>query len=604
MSAIKRLLPFLRPHLWRIVFAMTFTGLAAVLGVIQPLILKHLYDNVIGPRNEMLLLLVVGATFAAPVLAALIRFVTGRVIALIGRRLLTDVRLDMYRRVLNASLRYHAGLSSGAVVGRIMDDVNMLRRLLTHQTLLLIVDIPTFGFAVAVSFIISARLAGIMCGTIVLYVLAYRLFAKRIARSTRLYRSIYDEIGGRLQETVSGVRQVRIYNREEWENDLFLHRTARSLDRRLATGTSYVGLTISCSVIAGYGSTIIMGLGAYFIMKGELTFGGLQALDLYIWMAIHPIVAITTMAGQLNETFISVGRVAEVLAEEPDVSSPPDAPVISRGAGAVEFRDVHFAYSPDQPLYRGLSLKVQAGSTVALVGPTGCGKSTLVSLLMRLWNVDGGAILIDGADIKTVDLGSLRRLFGVVLQDPLLFEGTLAENIAYGRPGATRSDIEGAARIAEIHEMATELPDGFDTLIGTKGVKLSVGEKQRVSIARAILTDPIILIMDEATSALDSESERLIQKSLARVLEGRTSFIIAHRLSTVTRADMIVVMDDGAIIETGTHEELMAREKSVYRRYYETLLSSPSGSPPARNGQERPGPSGSARPSDSNGGAC
>ena len=569
MNALKRLLPFLWPHRWRLVSAVLFMALVALLGVVQPLILKYLYDDVIGAREDLLLLMVVGAAVTAPVVAALIRFVTVRVIMLIGRRLLTDVRLDMYRRVLNAGMRYHSGLSSGAIVGRIMDDVNMLRRLLTAQTVRLVVDAVVFCFSLAAAFSISPRLAGVMCGTLVLYVLAYRYFAGRIARSTRLYRSIYDEIGGRLQETVSGVRLVRTYNREEEENEIFLDRTARSLDRALATGTSSIGLSITCRAIAGYGSTIIMGLGAYYILKGELTFGGLQAIDQYVWMAIHPVINLTIMAGQLNETFVSVGRVAEVLEEDPDVSSPPDAPFMRRGGGGgVEFRDVHFAYSREQPLYRGLSLKVEPGSTVALVGQTGCGKSTLVSLLMRLWDVRSGAILIDGVDVRTVDLGSLRRLFGVVLQDPLLFDGTIAENIAYGRPDATRAEIEDAARAAEVHETVADLPDGFDTVLGSKGVKLSVGEKQRISIARAILTDPEILIMDEATSALDSESERLIQKSLARVLEGRTSFIVAHRLSTVTRADMIVVMDHGEVIETGTHAELMATEDSLYRRQY------------------------------------
>jgi subfamily B ATP-binding cassette protein MsbA len=585
VKALKRLLPFFKPHRWRLASAVFFMALVALLGVVQPLILKYLYDKVIGARDGLLLLLVVGAAVTAPVVAALIRFVTVRVVMLIGRRLLTDVRLDMYRRVLNAGMRYHSDLSSGAIVGRIMDDVNMLRRLLTAQTVRLVVDAVVFCFSLAAAFSISPRLAGIMCGTLVLYVLAYRFFAGRIAKSTRLYRSIYDEIGGRLQETVSGVRLVRTYNREEEENELFLDRTARSLDRALATGTSSIGLSITCRAIAGYGSTVIMGLGAYYILKGELTFGGLQAIDHYVWMAITPVINLTIMAGQLNETLVSVGRVAEVLEEEPDVTSPPDAPFMKRGPGAVEFRDVHFEYLREQPLYRGLCLKVEPGSMVALVGKTGCGKSTLVSLLMRLWDVKSGTILIDGVDIRTVDLGSLRRLFGVVLQDPLLFDGTIADNIAYGRPDATRAEIEDAARAAEVYETVAGLPGGFDTVLGSKGVRLSVGEKQRISIARAVLTDPEILIMDEATSSLDSESERLIQKSLGRVLQGRTSLIIAHRLSTVTKADMIVVMDRGKIIETGTHEGLMAREESVYRRQYEALLSPPGGaSPPGQDG--------------------
>ena len=295
-------------------------------------------------------------------------------------------------------------------------------------------------------------------------------------------------------------------------------------------------------------------------------------------MALSPAVNLTQMLGQLSETFVSVDRVAETLGTRPQVRSERNAPPMPRGRGAVEFRDVTFSYLPDQPVYRNLSLKVAPGATVALVGPTGCGKTTFASLLMRDWDVQGGAILIDGVDIRTVRLRSLRRLFGVVLQDPVIFEGTLAENIAYGRPDAPREKIEATARAAEIHP--EDFDNGFDTLIGADGVNLSLGERQRVAIARAIFVDPLILIMDEATSSLDSLSEALIQRALDRVLVGRTSFIVAHRLSTITAADLIVVMDAGQIVETGRHEELLETAGGMYRNLYDEMVGQRAGGAP------------------------
>ena len=465
-----------------------------------------------------------------------------------------------------------------------MDDANMMQRLLTGDTIRLIVDLVVFIFSLTVMFTLSPMIGGILCGLLFFYFLAYRFFSRRIRGSTQAYRISYDRIAGRLQETIEGVRQVRIYNREDWENTLFLGRTEESLTKEIETRMSSISLSTVCTAIAGLGSALIAGIAAYYVLIGRLTYGDFLAINSYVWISINPVTRLTNMAGQLSETFVSVERIAEILNEVPDIRSQPELPPMPEVRGSVEFQDVHFRYEPNVPLYQGLSLKIRPGMTVALVGPTGCGKTSLTSLLMRYWDIQRGRILIDGIDIRSVELASLRSLFGVVLQSPIIFDGTLAENIGYSSPNAPEEEIIKAAKAAEIHDMAMALSEGYQTLIGTEGVKLSVGEKQRVSIARAILKNPTILIMDEATSALDSDSEALIQKALGKVLRGRTSFVVAHRLSTVTSADLIVVMERGRIIERGTHDELMEMDSGLYRKLYrelqgESYTESPEGVP-------------------------
>jgi subfamily B ATP-binding cassette protein MsbA len=482
------------------------------------------------------------------------------------------MRLAMYERVLSLSARYFGGKSSGTIVGRLMDDVNMLQRLLTANTIQIFVDVVVFVVAITIAFTIAWQLASILCFVVFVYTFIYRFFSKRIKVATREYRVEYDRITGRLQEMLSGVRQVRIYNREEYETEQFLDKMESGLEKALASSLSSTGMNIACSAITGAGSVAIMFYGAYLVLKGHITAGNLIAMNSFVWMAVGPASNLTNVAGELQETLVSLGRILEVLNQDHDVPLNKDKPKIVRRAGAVRFDDVTFSYTPDSPLYRNFFLDIPAGSNVALVGPTGCGKTTLTSLLMRYWQVQSGRILIDDTDIATVNLKSVRDLFGVVLQTPLLFDSTLGENIAYGWPNAPAEKIIEAARAAEILDLAQRLPQGFDTVIGTHGVKLSVGEKQRVSIARAIIKDPLILIMDEATSALDSESEGLIQKALGTILRNRTSFIIAHRLTTITRADIILVIDKGTIVDRGTHAELMSHEGGLYRKLYEELL--------------------------------
>jgi len=577
VSRLRSLYPFARPYVARILLSLVITIAFTVFGILPPLVMRFFVDKVIEQGRWDLLLPVIGIIVLLPLIAAGIRFLSSLNIMWAGRRFLADVRANLYAKVLDLSMRYHGESASGSVVGRIMSDVNMLQRLLTGQTVNMIVDVVTFCFALSVAFTLSPEQAAVLCALLVIYVFVYVQYSRRIRRSTRLYRASYDDIGGRLQETVAGVRQVRIYNREEWESGLFLDRNAESLQKAAATRISSISMNTACMAIAGFGSSIIITLNAYFVAKGRMSYGDLLAFDVYVWFAISPAIRLTSMAAMFSETFVSVDRISEVLEQSDEIRDREDAIDMPRGAGAVEFRDVTFGYDEHSVLYDGLSFKVEPGQAVALVGRTGCGKTTLTSLLMRYWDIRSGQILIDGLDISTVKLRSLRRLFGVVLQDPVVFSGSVAENIAYGRPGASRDEIEKAARAAEIHDAIASLPAGYDTVLGARGVKLSVGEKQRLSIARALLLDPEILILDEATSSLDSESEDLIRKSLKKALEGRTSFVVAHRLSTIAASDQIIVMDMGRIVERGTHEELLSREDGAYRALHDELTSGTEG---------------------------
>lgn len=571
MDSLKKLLPYLKPHMRRLILGVIGMGIFTLLSLLPPLLMRYLINEVVQPKVWDLLLPVVALIILVPIFSHTINFANTWIIMRAGYGLISDMRVSMYDKIMNLSLRFHGERSSGILVNRLMDDVNMFQYLITGQTISIMVNIIVFAFSVTIAFTLSPLLAAILCVILVLYVFVYRFFSKRIESASISYRNIYDRISERLQETVAGVRHVRIFNRELWENSLFLGRTSESLKHALTANLNSVGLSTLCNLIAGFGSAAIAGTGAYFVLRGRLQYGDVLAINTYIWMALGPAISLTTLAGQLAEAMVSVKRVVEILDEDVDILSPPDPINIENPRGMVDFHDVYFSYTPNVPLYGGLTLHVEPGTTVALVGHTGCGKTSLTTLLMRYWDVNSGQICVDGVDIRKVDKKELRNLFGVVLQDPVIFDGTLAENIAYGVPSAPREKIEEAAKSAEIWDLAMKLPHKFGTVIGTHGVKLSLGEKQRVSIARAILKDPVILVMDEATSSLDSESEALIQKALGRVLQGRTSFVIAHRLSTIVSANLIVAMDKGRIIEKGTHQELMAVENGHYRALYEEL---------------------------------
>ncbi|TFH18130.1 MAG: ABC transporter ATP-binding protein [Lentisphaerales bacterium] len=569
--SVRMLLPYLRRYRRVLLLAIIGTAAFNALSLTPPLIFRHLIDSVVEPGKWDRLALVIAIYLAAPLLAQAVQFVVAQVIVSIAHRMVADIRIGLYRLLLRLSMRFHGETSTGSLVTRLMGDVGTLQQLVSGQTIQLVGDLMVFLFSVFIAFSIHHVLAAILVVVAVLYAGAYLVFSRHIRAATHSMRTVNDLLVGRLQETLHGVRHVRIYSREIDERETFLQRATQGLDHALSSGMSSVGLGATCTVIAGYGSTVIYALAGYYVLCDEMTLGDLLALNTYVWMALNPALRLAAFAGQFSEVRVSLQRVLELLVMEPDISSKPGAPDMRCTEGRVEFRDIGFRYKEDEPLFQGLTLSVEPNTTVALVGHTGCGKTTLTALLMRLWDVREGRVLIDGTDVRSVSLSSLRNIFGVVLQDPIVFEGTIAENIAYGRPEASRQEIEDAARTAEVIQFSGQLPNGLDSMLGTYGVKLSVGQKQRVSIARAILRNPPILVMDEATSALDSEAEAAIQRAVARVLKGRTSFVVAHRLSTIVGADLIVVMDHGSIVEKGTHEELMQIPGGLYHRLYKEL---------------------------------
>jgi ABC-type multidrug transport system fused ATPase/permease subunit len=306
------------------------------------------------------------------------------------------------------------------------------------------------------------------------------------------------------------------------------------------------------------------------VLNGTASYGDVTAFSAYAMQLLWPAVRFSQLAQQLENVRISADRLFEILDEAPQVSQRPDARVLERAAGQVDFENVHFAYVPDRPVLQGFDLHVRPGETVALVGPTGCGKTTVLSLLMRLFDVTSGVVRIDGRDVRDITVDSLRRQFGIVLQESMLFTVSIADNIRYARPSATRAEVEMAARVAEIYDDIVALPRGFDAVIGDRNVQLSVGQKQRLAIARAVLANPAILVMDEATSALDSQSERAIQIAMERFLKNRTAFIVAHRLSTIRNASRLILIEEGRIVEIGSHDELVVLPNGRYRHLYET----------------------------------
>lgn len=553
-----RLLGFLRPHRGRLMLGVACMVLASVLGVIPPWLIKNLVDKVLIDRNLGLLGLIIGGIVGIYALKGFFYYWQTYIMTWVGQRVLFDLRLALYRKVQRLPLGYLYSKRTGELLSRITGDVAFLQDLVSSVLVDLVVQGVTFVAIVGFLLTLNWRLT---LATFVILPMAALVIGFTTARMRQVGHAIQERlarVSASAQEALGAMKVVRAFATEEMEYRRFAEEN-RSHFGALMRGTQLRGLlegVVELILMAAMG--FIIWLGGSHVVRGDITAGQLMAFLTYLGLMVQPIRVLSRVFGRVQQALAAAERVFEVLdqPEEAPSSGMLRPPVIR---GRVDFEGVWFRYGEDLPwVLRGVDLTVSPGERVALVGSTGAGKSTLADLIPRFFDPVRGRVLIDRVDVRELDPRYLRRRVGVVLQDPVLMKGSFAFNIAYGFEGATMDQIRQAAHLAGIGDFIESLPDGYQTEIGERGVTLSGGQRQRVAIARAIIRDPAILILDEATSSLDAEVERTIQESLERVMEGRTSFILAHRLSTVRRADRILVLHQGVIVEQGTHRELMA----------------------------------------------
>jgi subfamily B ATP-binding cassette protein MsbA len=448
-----------------------------------------------------------------------------------------------------------------------MNDVEGIRNLVGTGLVELVGGLLT----AIIAMVILVGISPVMTGVTVVMLAVFGFMLARAFRKVRpIFRErgqIYSEVTGRLTESLGGVRVVKGYHAESREADVFSGGVGRLLGNVLKSLTAISVMNLAASVLLGIVGGVVMYVGARQVLSGAMTLGGLVTFTAFLAFLVAPVFQVVTVGTQLTEAIAGLDRTREVLRENPEHTDPKRTVSLGPIRGEVEFRDVHFSYEPGKPVLHGISFASRPGSVTALVGSSGSGKSTIIGLIAAFHAPSEGAVLVDGVDLTTVRLNSYRTQLGVVLQESFLFDGTIRENVAFGRPGATEEQILEACRIARVDEFAETFEKKYDTVVGERGVKLSGGQRQRVSIARAILADPRILILDEATSSLDSESEAMIQQGLSYLMRGRTTFVIAHRLSTIRRSDQILVVEAGRILERGTHQSLYASNGRYFDLY-------------------------------------
>ncbi len=565
----------LAPDIWQLVGprrAMLALGLVLIAinrasGLVLPASTRYLVDDIIVNRQAWLLEPLVAVVAAATAVQGITSFALTRLLSKEAQRLIAELRRKVQAHVSRLPVAYYDANKTGTLVSRIMNDVEGIRNLLGT-------GLVEFAGGILTALIALVVLVRISWPMTLMAAVVIAVFAYGLRRAFAAIRPIFKERGritaevtGRLTESLGGVRVVKAYRAEPAEQAVFAAGVRRLLDNVLHTLNAISLMSLTATVLMGVVGALVMYVGARLIFAGGLTLGGFVTFTVFLGFLVAPVFNIVGIGTQLSEALAGLERTREVLRERPEDDDPRRTAELPEVRGHVAFEDVAFAYEPGKPVLNGIGFEAAPGTVTALVGSSGAGKSTIVGLIAGFHSPTGGAVRIDGVDLATVRLASYRAHLGAVLQESFLFDGTIRQNVAFSRPDASEEEILRACRIARVDEFAGKLAEGYDTVVGERGIKLSGGQRQRVSIARAILADPRILILDEATSSLDSESEAMIQEGLAWLMRGRTTFVIAHRLSTIRRAGQILVIEGGRIVERGTHDSLCERQGRYHELY-------------------------------------